>query len=42
MKKLVERGVETGCDEPPHPNEKKEGDGCEEAVAKWKIDGFQQ
>ena len=38
MKKLVERGEETDCAEPPCPKKKREGDGHEEAVANWKID----
>ena len=37
MKKLVEKGEETDYDEPSYPKKKKEGDGHEEAVAKWKI-----
>ena len=36
-KKLVEKGEETDYDEPSYPKKKKEGDGHEEAVAKWKI-----
>mmetsp|Transcript_22958 Transcript_22958/g.34822 ORF Transcript_22958/g.34822 Transcript_22958/m.34822 type:complete len:305 (-) Transcript_22958:80-994(-) len=38
MKKLVERGEDTVYKEPPYPRKKKEGDGHEEAVAKWRID----